>query len=88
MRLFTVGGYILENEEQKMSDNYCNNCKKKVPIWIRERTMTLKCSYDYVGYDELYAICQFCGKEVYDPKINDMNVERRAYVLSKATDAN
>ena len=25
--------------------------------------------------------------EVYDPKINDMNVERRAYVLSKATDA-
>lgn len=39
-------------------------------------------------YDEAYAICQFCGKEVYDPKVNDMNVERRAYVLSKATDAN
>ena len=71
-----------------MSDNYCDNCKKKVPIWIRERTVTLKHSHDYVGYDELYAICQFCGKEVYDTKVNDMNVERRAYVLSKATYAN
>ena len=88
MRLFTVGGYILESEKRKMSDNYCDNCKKKVPIWIRERTVTLKYSHDYVGYDELYAICQFCGKEVYDTKVNDMNVERRAYVLSKATYAN
>lgn len=87
MRLFTVGGYILENEEQKMSDNYCNNCKKKVSIWIMERTVTLKHAYDWVSYDEAYAICQFCGKEVYDTKVNDMNVERRAYVLSKATDA-
>lgn len=65
-----------------MNDGYCDNCKKKVPIWIRERTMTLKHTYDWVSYDEAYAICQFCGKEVYDPKINDMNVERRAYVLS------
>lgn len=71
-----------------MSDNYCNNCKKKVPIWIRERTMTLKYGSLMTTYDEAYAICQFCGKEVYDHKINDMNVERRAYALSKATDAN
>lgn len=71
-----------------MNDGYCDNCKKKVPIWIRERTVTLKHWHDYVGYDELYAICQFCGKEVYDTKVNDMNVERRAYALSKATNAN
>lgn len=71
-----------------MSDNYCNNCKKNVPIWIRERTMTLKYGSRMTTYDELYSICQYCGEEVYDPKVNDMNMERRAYVLSKATDAN
>ena len=72
-----------------MSDNYCDNCKKKVPIWIRERTVRLLVSDSMtVIYDEVYAVCQFCGKEVYDPKVNDMNAERRAYVLSKATDAN
>ena len=72
-----------------MNDGYCDNCKKKVPIWIRERTVRLLVSdSSTVIYDEVYAVCQFCGKEVYDSKINDMNVERRAYVLSKATDAN
>lgn len=71
-----------------MSDNYCDNCKKKVPIWIRERTMALNYGTRMATYDEAYAICQFCGKEVYDSKVNDMNVERRAYVLSKATYAN
>ena len=72
-----------------MSDNYCDNCKKKVPIWIRERTVRLLVSDSMtVIYDEVYAVCQLCGKEVYDPKVNDMNAERRAYVLSKATDAN
>ena len=66
-----------------MSDNYCDNCKKKVPIWIRERTVRLLISDSRtVIYDEVYAVCQFCGKEVYDPKVNDMNVERRAYALS------
>ena len=50
--------------------------------------MTLKYGSCTTTYDEAYAICQFCGKEVYDPQVNGMNVERRAYVLSKATDAN
>lgn len=72
-----------------MSDNYCDNCKKKVPVWLRNRIVRLLVSDSRtVIYDEVYAVCQFCGKEVYDPKVNDMNVERRAYVLSKATDAN
>ena len=83
MRLFTDGGYILESEKRKMSDNYCDNCKKKVPVWIRERTVRLLVSDSRtVIYDEVYAVCQFCGKEVYDSKTADMNTERRAYALS------
>lgn len=71
-----------------MNDGYCDNCKKKVPVWLRDRRVHLLL-FDSrtVIYDEAYSVCQFCGKEVYDPKINGMNVERRAYVLSKATDA-
>ena len=65
-----------------MNDGYCDNCKKKVPVWIRERTMTLKYGSRMTTYDKAYAICQFCGKEVYDPKVNGMNVERRAYAMS------
>ena len=66
-----------------MNDGYCDNCKKKVPIWIRERKVHLL-FYDSrtVIYDEVYAVCQFCGKEVYDSKTADMNTERRAYALS------
>ena len=83
MRLFTVGGYILESEERNMSDNYCDNCKKKVPVWLRDRTVRLLVSDSRtVIYDEVYAVCQFCGKEVYDSKAVDMNTERRAFALS------
>ena len=73
----------MENEERKMSDNYCDNCKKKVPIWIREPTVRLLVADSRkVIYDEVYAVCQFCGKEVYDSKAADMNTERRALALS------
>lgn len=71
-----------------MNDGYCDHCKKKVPVWIRERTMTLKYGSRMTTYDEAYAVCQFCGREAHDLTVEDMNVERRAYVLSKATDAN
>lgn len=66
---------------KKMSDNYCDNCGKKVPIWIRYKTQTIKYSSRMTTYDEVYAVCQFCGKEVYDPKVADMNVRRRAFAL-------
>lgn len=65
-----------------MNDSYCNNCKKKVPIWMREKTTTIKYVTRIITYDEVYAVCQFCGKEVYDPKVADMNVRRRAFALS------
>lgn len=65
-----------------MSDNYCDNCGKKVPIWIRYKTQTIKYASRMTTYDEVYAVCQFCGKEVYDSKTADMNTERRALALS------
>ena len=66
-----------------MNDGYCDNCKKKVPVWFRDRTVRLLVSDSRtVNYDEVYAVCQFCGKEVYDPKVTDMNIERRAFALS------
>lgn len=71
-----------------MNDGYCDNCKKKVPVWIRERTMNLKYGARMITYDEAYAVCQFCGREAHDLTVEDMNMKRRAYVLSKATDAN
>ena len=72
-----------------MNDGYCDNCKKKVPVWLRDRTVRLLVSDSRtVIYDEAYAVCQFCGREAHDLTVEDMNVERRAYVLSKATDAN
>ena len=65
-----------------MNDSYCNNCKKKVPIWIRYKTQTIKYVTRMITYDEVYAVCQFCGKEVYDPKVADMNAQRLAFALS------
>lgn len=65
-----------------MSDNYCDNCKKKVPIWIRYRTKTIKYAPSMTTYEEVYAICQFCGKEVYDLTVEDMNTKRRAFAMS------
>lgn len=65
-----------------MNDNYCDNCKKKVPVWIRSRDATIRYNNRTMTYDEVYAVCQFCGKEVYDPKVADANVLRRALALT------
>ena len=65
-----------------MNDGYCDNCKKKVPVWIRGRTMTLKYGSRMTTYDEAYAVCQFCGKEAHDLTVEDMNMKRRAHAMS------
>ena len=65
-----------------MNDGYCDNCKKKVPVWIMGRTMTLKYGSRMTTYDEAYAVCQFCGREVHDLTVEDMNMKRRAYAMS------
>lgn len=67
-----------------MSDNYCDNCGKKVPIWIRYKTQTIKYASRITTYDEVYAVCQFCGREVYDHKVADMNARRIAFALSES----
>ena len=67
-----------------MSDNYCTNCGKKVPIWIRHKTVNLKYSARLITYDELYAVCQFCGEEVYDSKVDNMNFQRHVHSLLSA----
>lgn len=67
-----------------MSNNYCINCDRKVPIWIRHRDVMIEHDSVTTKYDELYAICQYCGEEIYDPKVNDMNVERRRLAISEA----
>lgn len=65
-----------------MSDSYCINCKKKVPVWIRHKTRTIKYALRTVTYDEVYAVCQFCGREAYDLTVEDMNAKRLAHALS------
>jgi YgiT-type zinc finger domain-containing protein len=68
-----------------MRDDYCTNCRKDVPIRIRSKTVTLKYRTRMITYDELYAVCQFCGDEVHDPNVENMNAERRAHALSFAS---
>ena len=65
-----------------MNDGYCDNCKKKVPVWIRERSVILKYGSRRTTYDEAYAVCQFCGKEAHDIIVEEMNMKRRAYAMS------
>ena len=65
-----------------MNDGYCDNCKKKVPVWIRSRDATIRYNNRTTTYDEAYAVCQFCGKEAHDLTVEDMNMERRAFAMS------
>lgn len=82
MTIRTSVFFLSRQGDEIMSDNYCVNCCKNVPIWIRYKTVTLKCNTRMITYDELYAVCQFCGNEVYEPKVENMNAERRAFALS------
>lgn len=82
MTIRTSVFFLSRQAGEIMSDNYCVNCCKNVPIWIRHKTVTLKCNTRMITYDELYAVCQFCGNEVYDPKVENMNAKRRAFALS------
>lgn len=75
-----------------MLDHYCINCDQKVPIWIRTRRIRFPlykkdgiywAVETYLVYEEKYAVCQFCGREVYDPKSNDQNIAARAAEIRK-----
>jgi len=60
-----------------MSDHYCINCDEKVPIWIRYRRVRFVYRTKPLVCEEKYAVCQFCGEEVYIPQINDWNAAAR-----------
>ena len=66
-----------------MNDGYCDNCKKKVPIWIRSRDATIRYNNRTTTYNEAYAVCQFCGEEAHDLVVEDMNNKRRSFALSE-----
>lgn len=65
-----------------MNDGYCDNCKRKVPVWIRYRKATIRYNNRTMTYDEAYAVCQFCGKEAHDLRMEDMNTKARAFAMS------
>lgn len=51
-------------------------------IWIRRKTQTIEYALRTVTYDEVYAVCQFCGREAYDLTVEDMNAKRLSHALS------
>ena len=66
-----------------MRDGYCDNCGRKVSIWIRSRNATIEYNNRTTTYDEAYAVCQFCGEEAHDLVVEDMNNKRRSFALSE-----
>ena len=65
-----------------MKDAYCDNCRRKVPTWIRCRKATIEYNHRTTTYDEAYAVCKFCGEEAHDLVVEDMNNKRRFFALS------
>ncbi len=59
-----------------MNDLYCINCDRLVPVWQRKRRVYIPArGVHNIISCEFYAVCQYCGAEVYDPALNDINVE-------------
>lgn len=76
---------------KNMDKHYCINCDQPVQIRVQHR----KARFPYLEkgstwamakslmYEEKYAVCQFCGQEIYDAQINDLNIEARAAEVRK-----
>lgn len=56
--------------------------KRRFQSGCGRKKTTIKYVSRIITYDEAYSVCQFCGKEVYDPKVADMNARRLAFALS------
>lgn len=68
-----------------MKTAFCINCDEKNPYSINYRKVyvnILEKGIHYI-YKEKYATCNKCGKEVYVPKINDINVTNREKAFNK-----
>ena len=67
-----------------MCNNYCIRCDRKVPVFFRHRRVLIEHGSIKTTVDEEYAICQYCGEEVYDSKVNDRNVKARERAMDEA----
>lgn len=54
---------------------FCIYCRKPQPYNIFTRKDSIEIRGIVVQYDELYAVCQVCGKEMYVPEINDATID-------------
>ena len=66
-----------------MCNNYCIKCACKVPVFFGHRRVLIEHGSIKTTFDEEYAICQYCGKEVYDPKVHDRNVKARERAIDE-----
>ena len=73
---------LYEEENAKIEQQIADTVKQY------QEYATIRYNNRTTTYDEAYAVCQFCGKEAHDLTVEDMNMKRRAFALSKATDAN
>lgn len=67
-----------------MCNNYCSRCRRKVPVFFRTRRVPIESDYIKTTFVEEYAVCQYCGKEVYDSRVYDRNVKVHVEALEKA----
>lgn len=67
-----------------MCNNYCIRCACKVPVFFRIRRVPIESDYIKTTFVEEYAVCQYCGKEVYDSRVYDRNVKVHVEALEKA----
>lgn len=58
-------------------------CACKVPVFFGRRRVLIERGSIKITCDEEYAICQYCGKEVYDPKVHDRNVKARERAIDE-----
>lgn len=67
-----------------MCNNYCIRCACKVPVFFGHRRVLIERNSIKTAFDEEYAICQYCGEEVYDSKVHDRNVKACSQAMDEA----
>lgn len=67
-----------------MCNNYCSRCCRKVPVFFNNRRVPIESEYIKTTFNEEYAVCQYCGKEVYDSRVYDRNVKAHVKALEMA----
>ena len=63
---------------------YCIDCDEKKAYSIKTRRVDMEVRGVAFSYVEHVAYCIECGKEVYVPEINDLNVYAREEAFRKA----